>query len=144
MPASRRVSRSTAKRCIRAVASRFPRPPDKGVAVTNSHEITCDARNDSTNAWSILVRGEVDMATAPRLADVIDDTIGKGAHVIIVRLEHVSFIDSAGLGVLLKGAQRLEAVGGKLFLEGATPVVERILKVSGIIERLRRDTEEET
>jgi anti-sigma B factor antagonist len=112
--------------------------------VFNGHEITCDARHDSGNAWSILVRGEVDMATAPRLADVIDDTIAKGAHVIVVRLDHVSFIDSAGLGVLLKGALRLEAGGGQLFLEGATPVVERMLKVSGITERLRRHTEDET
>jgi anti-anti-sigma factor len=112
--------------------------------VTNRHEITCDARNDGSNAWSILVRGEVDMATAPRLADVIDDTIANGAQVIVVRLEHVSFIDSSGLGVLLKGANRLEAVGGRLFLEGATPVVERLLKVSGITERLSRKSEEET
>ncbi len=84
------------------------------------------------------------MATAPTLADAIDDTILAGAHVITVRLEHVSFIDSAGLGVLLTGAARLEADGGRLFLEGATPVVERILKVSGVLERLGRDADTET
>jgi anti-anti-sigma factor len=112
--------------------------------VTNGHEITCDARQDGSNAWSILVRGEIDMATAPRLADAIDGTIREGAHVIVVRLEHVSFIDSAGLGVLLKGAAQLEAGGGRLFVEGATPVVERMLKVSGVIERLRRDADNET
>jgi anti-anti-sigma factor len=84
------------------------------------------------------------MGTAPQLADTIDDTIAEGAHVIIVRLEHVSFIDSAGLRVLLKGADRLAAGGGQLFLEGATPVVERMLKVSGVMERLRRNADEET
>jgi anti-anti-sigma factor len=112
--------------------------------VANGHEISCDARNDEGDAWSVLVRGEVDMATAPQLAEVIDDTIAKRAHVIVVRLEHVSFIDSAGLGVLLKGAQRIEALGGHLYLEGATPVVERMLKVSGVNERLRRNAEEDT
>jgi anti-anti-sigma factor len=112
--------------------------------VTDGHEISCDARSDGSNAWSVLVRGEVDMATAPRLAEALDATIADGAHVIVVRLEHVSFIDSAGLGVVLKGAQRLEGVGGQLFLQGATPVVERMLKVSGISERFRRNVGEET
>jgi anti-sigma B factor antagonist len=109
--------------------------------VTSGHDITCDAREDSTNAWSVVVRGEVDMTTAPRLAGVLDDAIDKGAHLVVVQLEHVSFIDSSGLSVLLKSADRLAAGGGQLFLEGATPVVERILKVSGVIERLRRDPE---
>jgi len=82
------------------------------------------------------------MTTAPQLAAVLDDAIDKGAHLIVVRLEHVSFIDSSGLGVLLRSADRLAAAGGQLFLEGATPVVERLLKVSGIIEQLRRTSDD--
>jgi anti-anti-sigma factor len=112
--------------------------------VTNRHDITCTTREDRTGAWSILVRGEVDMATAPQLAATIDDTIAKGAHVIIVRLDHVSFIDSAGLGTLLAGADRCAANGGQLSVEGATPVVERILKVAGLTERLCRKPDEQT
>ena len=85
----------------------------------------------------------MDMATAPQLAATIDDTIAKGAHVIIVRLDHVSFIDSAGLGTLLKGADRCAANGGELSVEGATPVVERLLKVAGVAERLCRKPDEQ-
>ena len=48
------------------------------------------------------------------------------------------------LGVLLKGALQLEAGGGRLLVDGATPVVERMLEVSGILERLRPDTDNET
>ncbi len=83
------------------------------------------------------------MGTAPRLAGAIDDTIAKGAHLIVVRLEHVSFIDSSGLRVLLSGADQIAEGGGQLFVEGATPVVERLLEVSGIIDRLRRKAEDE-
>ncbi len=112
--------------------------------MTNGHDITCDAQEDGTNAWSIVVRGELDMLTAPQLASVLDDTISKDARLIIVRLEHVSFIDSSGLRVLLKAADQLAASGGQLFLEGATPVVERMLKVSGILERLSRPSGEDS
>jgi len=84
------------------------------------------------------------MSTAPQLAATIDETIAKGGHVIIVRLDHVSFIDSAGLGTLLKGADRCAADGGQLSVEGATPVVERILKVAGLTERLCRKPHEQT
>jgi anti-anti-sigma factor len=112
--------------------------------VANGHDISCDATHDGNFAWSVVVRGEVDMTTAPRLASTLDDAIGKGARLIVVRLEHVTFIDSSGLGVLLKGADRIAAEGGQLFVEGASAVVERLLKVSGVIERLRRQSGDET
>jgi anti-anti-sigma factor len=106
-----------------------------------SPDLSCNTTNDGS-AWSVAVRGEVDIATAPQLADTLNETIENGARLIIVRLDHVTFIDSSGLSVILKAADRVANEGGQLFVEGASAVVERILKVSGVLERLRRSETE--
>ena len=94
--------------------------------------------SETVRAWSVVVQGEIDMQTAPQLERVLDDVIAKGALLVTLDLEGVDFLDSSGLRVVLAASRQLTAQDGQLLLEGASPAVERVLEVTGLIERLRQ------
>jgi len=93
--------------------------------------------SQSVRAWAVVVRGELDMQTAAQLERVLEDVIREGARLVTLDLEHVDFLDSSGLRVILAASNKLSEHDGKLLLEGASPAVERVLEVTGLIERLK-------
>ena len=94
--------------------------------------------SETVRAWSVVVRGEIDMHTAAQLERVLDDVIAKGALLVTLDLEQVDFLDSSGLRVILEASNKLRAQEGQLLLEGASSAVERVLELTGVIERLRQ------
>src|SRR5260221_9831027 len=94
--------------------------------------------SETVRAWSVVDRGEIDMPTAPQLERTLDDVIAKGALLVTLDLEAVDFLDSSGLRVILGASNKLSDQEGQLLLEGASPAVERVLEVTGLIERLRQ------
>ena len=94
--------------------------------------------SETVRAWSVVVHGEIDMQTAAQLERVLDDVIAKGALLVTLDLEHVEFLDSSGLRVILGASNKLSAQDGQLLLEGASSAVERVLELTGVIERLRQ------
>jgi anti-anti-sigma factor len=92
---------------------------------------------ESPHAWSVVVRGEVDISSAPQLEAVLDDVIGKGALLVVLELEHVDFLDSSGLRVILTAANRMKERDGRLVIGGASTAVLSVLEITGVIDRLR-------
>ena len=77
--------------------------------------------------WSVLlVGGEVDVATAPRLREQLIKLVNDQRFQIVVDLGGVDFIDSTGLGVLIGALKRVRTHGGDL---GLVCTERRILKV---------------
>lgn len=98
---------------------------------------------ESSHAWSVVARGEIDMQTAPQLEEVLDRVVADGARLVALDLEQVDFVDSSGLRVVLIASAKLRALRGSLFLEGASPAVLQVLELTGLIEHLRRSDPEE-
>jgi stage II sporulation protein AA (anti-sigma F factor antagonist) len=92
----------------------------------------------TTRAWAVVVRGEIDMESAAKLERVLDEVIAQGALLVTLDLEQVDFLDSSGLRVILDASNKLSEQQGELVLEGASSAVERVLEVTGVIERLRQ------
>jgi anti-sigma B factor antagonist len=92
---------------------------------------------ESPQAWSVVVRGEVDISSAPQLEAVLDDVIAKGALLVVLELEHVDFLDSSGLRVILGAANELRDRDGSLVIGGASTAVLSVLEITGVIDRLR-------
>ena len=64
---------------------------------------------------ALTVRGEVDMATAPRLDAAADELLSHPAE-FVVDLTHCTFLDSSGARTLLTVARKAEAAGVALFV----------------------------
>ena len=76
--------------------------------------------------------GEVDVYTAPRLKESLLEHIESGCVDIIVDLEHVGFIDSSGLGVLVGALRRVKERSGSIRLACSRDNVLKIFKITGL------------
>ena len=88
--------------------------------------------SDATDPPVLTVHGEVDLASAPKLAAAMTELIDRGYTSVAVDLGSVEFIDSSGLGVLVGSLRRLRDDGGDLVLRAASPPVTRILELTGL------------
>lgn len=79
----------------------------------------------------VLVRGEIDVASAPwlweRLVEAIPDTKR-----LVLDLRETEFIDSTGLSVFVRALRRLRGDGGELILRSPRPGIRKILDITGL------------
>ena len=78
------------------------------------------------------VRGEVDIATAPKLREKLVELASRGAKQVIVDLDGVEFLDSTGLGVLIGGMKRLRGLDGDLTLVCTQPRILKVFEITGL------------
>ena len=82
-------------------------------------------------ATLVVLRGDLDLATAPELRECLVEIIDEGAR-IVVDLEAVDFLDSAGLGILVGGLKRARSAGGELELVCSSRDVLKPLEITGL------------
>lgn len=83
-------------------------------------------------AAGLAVRGEVDMATAPELAERLDTAIRESAGPFVLDLSGVDFLDSTGLGILLRGRGLLGREDRSLAVICPYGRVRRVFELSGL------------
>ncbi|MEV0729853.1 MULTISPECIES: STAS domain-containing protein [Polymorphospora] len=93
-------------------------------------------RGESDGTAVLRLSGELDMATVPVLNSGVDELLGDGRHHILLDLEGLAFCDSAGMASFVRGDNECAARGGWLRLTGFTGPVERVLRVTGLVEVL--------
>ena len=88
----------------------------------------------------VEVRGEVDVACAERLCQVLVDvaTRSRPTH-LVVDLLHVTFIDSTGIGALASAAQAAGRHGIGLSLRHPNPFFTTQLRTTGLYDQLTSD-----
>ncbi|MEZ5178146.1 MAG: STAS domain-containing protein [Acidimicrobiales bacterium] len=83
--------------------------------------------------WSVLlVGGEVDVATAPRLREQLIKLVNDQRFQIVVDLGGVDFIDSTGLGVLIGALKRVRTQGGELALVCTERRILKVFEITGL------------
>ena len=87
------------------------------------------------DACLIRARGELDLITADRLSSALDAARADGVTTLL-DLSAVSFIDVAGLRVLLRSARAVDTHNWAWFIVRASDVVWRLVEVSGTTSRL--------
>jgi anti-sigma B factor antagonist len=88
----------------------------------------------------VVVRGEIDVATSPRLRNALHAIVERGAHDITLEFSGVSFVDSSGLGVLVGTYKRMrEDGGGTLKIVGAQASVRKVFEITGLETALLQD-----
>jgi anti-anti-sigma factor len=85
----------------------------------------------------VEVRGDVDLACASRLREVLEDT---ATHLrparVVVDLMHVTFIDSTGIGALVAGRNAAQALGIPFTVRRPSSYVVAQLHQTGLYEVL--------
>jgi anti-sigma B factor antagonist len=85
------------------------------------------------------VSGELDVATAPLLADCVDHMLGQGQSHLTIDLENVRFLDSQGLNVLVVAYKRAHDRDGEVVVRGAQGSVLKVLDICGLTKVLAVD-----
>lgn len=91
---------------------------------------------NADRAAVIVVSGELDLASAPALEDELNRSLADGADLVIVDLRELEFIDSTGLGLLIKANRKAEEAGRRFAIVRGQSQVQRLLGVTGIEQRL--------
>jgi anti-sigma B factor antagonist len=91
--------------------------------------------HESDDGAAVVVRGEVDMATAPQLREALLALVDGGATRISLDCRGLDFLDSSGIGVLIAVRKRL-GDGGSLTIEAPPAHVRKVLELTGVSEHV--------
>jgi len=84
----------------------------------------------------IRTGGEIDAATADTLATAVSGALGDGYQKVLVDFTQVTFIDSTGLGVLVKSHRSAAAAGAVFAVVHPTPQTRKLIRVLGLDQLL--------
>jgi anti-sigma B factor antagonist len=85
---------------------------------------------------TIQLRGELDVASAGVLDDVLAEACGEGAHEVVLDLGGIEFMDSTGLNAILRGRELCETHECAFILTPAQRPVERVFEATNVLKRL--------
>ncbi|HZR13614.1 MAG TPA: STAS domain-containing protein [Acidimicrobiia bacterium] len=98
------------------------------------------ARDDvAPDAAVLRLSGELDMASAPLLAEELERTAGRDVERVIVDVAELGFCDSSGLAVLMSWHNRYEQSGRELVLRSPQPSLVRLLEITRVDGALRTE-----
>jgi anti-sigma B factor antagonist len=86
---------------------------------------------DGPDARVVTVTGEIDVVTAPDLADCLTTQLA-GSQVVVVDLDGVRFLGSAGVAVLFEANELATRQGRDLQLVSHSRAANLALKVTGL------------
>lgn len=81
------------------------------------------------DAPTLIVEGDVDIATAPQLAAIVHAVTDPGPSAVVLDLGGVAFLSAAGLEIIAGTAAQLAPAGGRLTLRSPSPMVKRMLEI---------------
>jgi anti-sigma B factor antagonist len=84
----------------------------------------------------LTVAGEVDIASAPVLAQAVDDTVAAGAAELWIDVTPTDFIDSSFLHLLLRTQARLDALNRRFAVISPGSRFQRVFDLAGVTERV--------
>lgn len=83
--------------------------------------------------YSVIgVSGELDVYTAPALEEVLGDLVDAGKIKVVVDLSAVSFMDSTGLGLLIKALKWTRENGGALEVVANSEKILKVFRITGL------------
>jgi anti-sigma B factor antagonist len=106
-------------------------PPDPLVAYPNSltPPFACSCTDGGLDAAWVQVAGELDLASAPELRRMLRESQQK-ARLVVLDLRELSFIDCAGLDVIVSAAKRARQSGARLVLVRGAADVDRVFTLT--------------
>src|SRR5204863_1579212 len=83
-------------------------------------------------AWVITITGELDIATSPKVRELLSDAARDRDRPLVIDLTRCDFVDSTGLATLLHGAKPAQNGESNVALVSAGGEVRRLLELTAI------------
>ncbi|MDQ6641358.1 MAG: anti-sigma factor antagonist [Actinomycetota bacterium] len=90
------------------------------------------ATRRSDDVTIVVVGGEIDVYTAPKLRDKITELVGDDRYHLVIDMENVEFLDSTGLGVLVGGLKKVRAHDGSMEIVCSQDRLLKIFRITGL------------
>lgn len=78
------------------------------------------------------VEGRLDNESAEHLTAAVNDAMRQGRHSVVVHLEGVGYVSSAGLGALVRAYKQFKSVRGFFGVGSASPEVAETIRLTGL------------
>ncbi|MBN2899234.1 MAG: STAS domain-containing protein [Clostridia bacterium] len=88
--------------------------------------------NNERDVWDISLAGDVDIVSSVELKDNVNVLLDRDEKSIQINCEHLSYIDSTGLGVLISLLKRVKKNGNEIEITNAQPNISKLLKITGL------------
>jgi anti-anti-sigma factor len=105
--------------------------------VTPNFEVTSEPSDLGTHAVRLVARGELDVYVESMIGERVSALAAEGVKLIILDLSGVSFLDSSGLRAIIQAGNLLASQDGRLLIEGASGATQRVLEITGMLERYK-------
>jgi anti-anti-sigma factor len=92
------------------------------------------AESQSNGVVIIEPRGRMDSVTAKPFGDRIVELIRSGSHHLLIDLQQILYISSAGFRSLLIARKLIDEFKGKLVLCGMSPEIKRLFEIGHFTE----------
>ena len=96
--------------------------------------LTIGVRSERDHAIA-AVAGEIDIFTAAQLRERLSE-LAASSHRMVIDLDQVTFIDSAGLSALVGAANHTAAHGGSLHAVCTRPNIRTLFRLTGLDRRI--------
>lgn len=83
-------------------------------------------------ACAVILDGEIDVYTAPRLKEELVSVVESGCPNVVVNMEKVGFIDSSGPGVLVSALRRARERDGVVRIVCTRDNILKIFRITGL------------
>ncbi len=96
-----------------------------------------EIREEKTGSLVVVaLEGRVDGHSGPELEQRVTAIVERGDARVLLDCEKMEYISSAGLRVVLVGAKKCQASGGKLALCALQPACKQVMEISGFLNML--------
>jgi anti-sigma B factor antagonist len=91
----------------------------------------CRITTSTVGTWTVLTcEGDLDVTTSSELRTAVREASPERG--VVIDLDHVEFIDSTALGVLIAGQKWLQRAGRQLRIVVTNPTILRIISITGL------------
>jgi anti-sigma B factor antagonist len=83
----------------------------------------------------LALQGELDLASAPELAQELRELEATDVRRILIDLRELRFMDATGISLMIRAQQSAEANGHRLALRRGAGQVQRLFQLTGVLGR---------
>lgn len=100
-----------------------------------SLSVNCNSRGD--NAYVVYPMGSLNSDTAPDLERALADVTARGPRLVVLDLQQLEYISSAGIRVLLKAKKQLKDAQGRLTFMNLQPPIRKVFDIINALPSLQ-------